>query len=84
MAMTAILDSTRTVWQEIDERCQTRRSWPDPDVRSVPAMSIEIVLLVLLVLAAGGVLGTVDAVRRDGYGPRPDRADRTADPRRLL
>lgn len=47
-------------------------------------MTIAFVLIVLGVLAAGGVLGTVGAVRSDGYGPRPDRADRTADPRRLL
>jgi hypothetical protein len=47
-------------------------------------MTITILLVALAVIAAGGVLGTVDAVRRDGYGPRPDRSDRTAARRRLL
>lgn len=47
-------------------------------------MTIAIVLVVLLVVAAGGVLGTIGSVRTDGYGPRPDRSDRTADPRRSL
>ncbi|MGN6446762.1 hypothetical protein [Amnibacterium sp.] len=47
-------------------------------------MAFVILLLLLAAVAAGAVLGTVEAVRRDGYGPRPDRSDRTADPRRLL
>ncbi|WP_375387689.1 hypothetical protein [uncultured Amnibacterium sp.] len=47
-------------------------------------MTITIVLIVLGVLAAGGILGTFGVVRSDGYGPRPDRLDRDADPRRLL
>jgi hypothetical protein len=45
---------------------------------------MTILLLGLAVLSAGAILGTIDAVHNDGYGPRPDRNDRTADPRRLL
>lgn len=41
-------------------------------------------LLGLAVLAAGTILGTIDAVRNDGYGQRPDRDDRTAAPHRFL
>jgi hypothetical protein len=47
-------------------------------------MTIAIVLIVLAVLAAGGILGTIGAVRTDGYGPRPDRGDRGAEQRPLL
>lgn len=45
-------------------------------------MAVMILLLVLAVLAAGALLGTLGAVRRDGYGPRPDRADGFVDPHR--
>ena len=47
-------------------------------------MAVLVLLLLLAVLAAGALLGTVSAVRRDGYGPRPDRTDRTVDPHRLF
>jgi hypothetical protein len=41
-------------------------------------------LLGLAVLAAGMIIGTLDLVRSDGYGQRPDRDDRTAGPQRFL
>jgi hypothetical protein len=84
MAITATLRSIVPVWQEIDGCCQPCHSWPEIDDRTVPAMAVMILLLVLAVLAAGALLGTVDTVRRDGYGPRPDRADRFVDSHRLF
>lgn len=42
------------------------------------------VLLGLAVLAVALMIGAITSVRRDGYGQRPDRDDRTADPRRIL
>jgi hypothetical protein len=41
-------------------------------------------LLILAAIAAGAITGTVALVRTDGYGPRPDRNDRTAARRRVL
>jgi hypothetical protein len=70
-----------SVWQVFDDRCQVCHSWQDRPDRTVPAMTL---LLGLAVLAAGLVLGTVEAVRNDGYGRRPDRDDRTAAPQRYL
>jgi hypothetical protein len=76
-----MVESIPAVWQRIDERCQTRHSWPGGAVRSVSAMTF---LLVLAVLGTIGIIGSIRLVRSDGYGPRPDRNDRTADPRRIL
>lgn len=40
-------------------------------------------LVLLLLVVASAVLGTVRAVLTDGYGPRPDRHDRYAAARPL-
>jgi hypothetical protein len=45
---------------------------------------MPVLLLALALLAVAGVAATIRAVRTDGYGPRPARGDRFADPRRIL
>jgi hypothetical protein len=45
---------------------------------------MSILLALLLVLAVVAIVGTIGAVHADGYGPRPDRSDRTAARSRLL
>jgi hypothetical protein len=43
-----------------------------------------LIAVVLVLLTVTGVAATVHAVHTDGYGARPRRGDRFADPRRFL
>jgi hypothetical protein len=58
------------IWQEIDEQCHSCHSWQEPGGRTITAMTVLTVILLVVALAAlvRGATYLYDFVTNDGYG----------------
>jgi hypothetical protein len=65
------------IWQKINVRWHSCHSWQDRDGVMITAMTY---LMIILVIAAGLAVWTIDLLRKDGRGPAAPPKSHFQDP----